>query len=258
MNIEKIKSEICGYIDSCKVLSKQGIIKFVESLSSDLFLQRPASGYKILVIPQEGDKKSFIDFMISCGFGDESGFWSNAEEVDGGILFDTSKSMICEFIVKDGLKRRYSIALDDIPLEDGNIKRISLGTISTAQYHVSFVFDGMIDDEVESDSASSASYDYRYKVQGKDLYGLLGISDRGIITELSTTRGDIPSVTGQLESGNYSISYPIHGRAVVCIKSEDSSNYIVLRKAIESLVALSSCSGFHLTKYNFEKSERYE
>ena len=248
-NFEKLKSEICRYIDSCTVPSKQGLHKFIDTLPFELFIKK-TEGYKIYVQPTKEDRESFIEFLISCGFGSEAGFWSCAKEEGEGYLFDTSSSMLCEFVVKDGLKRRYSIALDDIPLDENNVKRIILSKLSSAQYKVTFTFDAIREDEVVSDSAQSASFEYRNYILKTPLFELLGIKDSDNILNLHLTRGDIASVTGQVvgRSGYYTVSYPLHCTATILVESEDSDDYILLQKAIEVFMSSINNPRIQITK----------
>lgn len=255
-NLEKLKSEICSYLEeSSKNLSRQGLHKFIDTLPGDLFVSKPSGGYKIYIEPKE-DKAAFKDFMISCGFGNDAGFWSNAGMYENGFLFDTSASMICEFIVKDALKRRYSVVLDDIALDEDNIKRVILDNVSSARYKVTVNFDATLDDVIESASANSAPYDYRAKVQGKAISSLLGLKEDEKIVNLVYTRGDIPSVTGQVDSGKYTISYPMHLKATIHVESEDSDKYVIFKKALETLKSCVGKSEVTLSKPTLENIEK--
>ena len=256
-NLEKLKSEICSYLDSCSVPNKQGLHKFIDTLPFELFVKEK-TGYYIYVQPVESDRSSFIEFLISCGFGSESVFWSCAKREGSGFLFDTSANMLCEFVVKDGLKRRYSVVLDEVPLDKNNIKHVILNEISTAHYKVSFTFDANIEDEVESESSNSASYDYNYKIQGKNLFDLLGIKNRDIVIDLQTTRRDIPHVSGQNMSGKYAITYPLHCKATIFLESEDSDKYTLLRKALETFTKNITCPGVTITKHTLEYVSKWE
>lgn len=256
-NLEKLKSEICGYLDSCSVLNKQGLHKFIDTLPFELFVKEKA-GYLIYVQPAESDRSSFIEFLISCGFGSESVFWSCAKREGSGFLFDTSANMLCEFVVKDGLKRRYSIVLDEIPLDQNNTKHVILNDISTAHYKVTFTFDANIEDEVDSESSNSASYDYNYKIQGKNLYDLLGITNRDVVIDLQTVRRDIPRVSGQVSQGKYAITYPIHCKTTIFLESEDSDKYTLLRKALEVFTKNITCPEVSITKHTLEQINKWE
>lgn len=232
--IEVLKRKICDYIDNCKTLSRSSLIKFIESLPPGDFVTK--SKYKIMIKVRESERENFIRFLISCGFGDESGFWSCAKEENGWFIFDPSSSVICEFVVKDGLLRRYGIVLDDVTLGEDNIKRIELHEKTTAQYKVTIAFESAIKGEIKSKSTSSATFEFRSMNKDRSPYDILGIGKNNVIVDIRRVRDDVPVVTGvREESCNYSVSYPLHLQASIIVTSEDSNTYTLARKAYEIL-----------------------
>ncbi len=236
IDIDRLKKVFCDYFDTCKEKSlnidRAKLKDFVNTLPHDLFIQKSDIGYKVFIKPEE--VTSFVEFMISCGFGDNTGFYSNAQWIEErkGFIFNTDSNKMCEFIVKDGLRRRYSINLDDIPVEDG-IKHVILSGIKESLYNVSINFTVDTFGEVTSESSNQATFDYNNLVRNKTIDQILGIKSNDNILKLETTRGDIPKIVSQLEEGRFEIVYPVHGRITLKVKSSDSESYVIYKKACD-------------------------
>lgn len=234
IDIEKLEKVFHDYFDECKKssinLDKNKLKDFVSSLPSDLFIQQSENNFKVFIKPDEKD--SFVDFMINCGFGNVNGFYSNAQwiEQEEGFLFNTDLDRLCGFVVKDGLKRRYSIDLDSVPVENG-IKRIILEKVNEQYYLVTIDFIANVLDEIESDSSTNATFDYNDLIKGRSLFNILRLKETSDILELTTTRGDIPKIKSQIDTNKFEIIYPVHGRVVLKVSSIDSNSYAVYKVA---------------------------
>lgn len=129
-------------IDFCRLsnraVSKEQVYALIDSLPEI------AEPYFVQITIKASDLDSFSEFLILNGFGSGqalNGCCSSitGEEIDGikyySLLFDTSRSMNCEFILKDCLLRRYNVSLDSIQLKD-NIKLVKLSDPKKRRYDV--------------------------------------------------------------------------------------------------------------------------
>lgn len=215
---------------------KKDMHDFIDTLPDDIFSRQGSSIVEVVCRSKE-ESESFKKFLISSGFGDETSFNSVAvwDEESGCYRFDTSKSPICEFILKDCLNRRYNIALDTISLSESGIKRVILGDPILARYTVLFSFRAVIHSEMYAENNQSAVYTAFSKYAKFPLSSVLGVSeDCEEIKDLRLVRHDNITAS-RVGDMRFEVEYPFVGEAVVEVNSSGASEYDMYLEACKKL-----------------------
>lgn len=216
---------------------KKDLHDFIDTLPGDIFNSQGSSIVEVVCRSKE-ESESFKKFLISSGFGDESSFNSVAAWCEEYLCydFDTSKSPICEFILKDCLNRRYNIALDTIPLSGSGIKRVTLGDPITAKFEVLISFRAVINSELYAENNQSAVYTTFSKYAKFPLSSVLGIGEDSMcdILDLRLVRHD--NITAlRVGDMRFDVEYPFIGEARIVVSSSGASEYDMYLEACKKL-----------------------
>lgn len=231
MKKDNIKKLICDFIDSSGNIQKSDLKNFIDTIPEDYF-----ASYDVVIEVSKEEEPELIKALITNGFGSEDYLWSKVTRLSKtSLLFGTNSDSLCEFVVKDTLKRRYMKNLDDIALDPDGRKHVSLVSDPEVKIKKRVAVNVMVELTISSlqsgmDPKSTAYKFFTDKVKGRPADKILNYDATKIIVNSFAIGYAIAVAESEIE---YNVSQPIYLNVSFDVEVEDAYSLTVLNKAKE-------------------------